>query len=280
MLWDRPDLERLYIRLEDEYELKERGETLKRKLDTIVETARTLTDMIDANTRDTARSDDRDLDRRRNSAHHRPDYFLAALRFPAQASKRAPPLPAGPPIGKTRVGAARRSIAAWRSGRCQAWPALPPRQGYFAVKMRDEMRHAMRAHDRQGGIEAPLAEPFRFLQGARLEHGLETPIDPRFQLFSIRREKDREDVFRFEKRRRAGTMKRYKAFPRRLEDLERAQDALRIGRPQARRGCRIAAHEARVQVGGRYARRARTDFCAHLSGTWGIAESPCVRALK
>lgn len=49
VLWDRPDLERLYTRLEDEYELKERGETLKRKLDTIVETARTLTDMIDAN---------------------------------------------------------------------------------------------------------------------------------------------------------------------------------------------------------------------------------------
>ncbi|HET6376896.1 MAG TPA: RMD1 family protein [Methylocella sp.] len=50
VLWDRPDLERLYIRLEDEYELKERGETLKHKLDTIVETTRTLTDMIDANT--------------------------------------------------------------------------------------------------------------------------------------------------------------------------------------------------------------------------------------
>jgi uncharacterized Rmd1/YagE family protein len=49
VLWDRPDLERLYTRLEDEYELKERGETLKRKLDTIVETARMLTDMIDAN---------------------------------------------------------------------------------------------------------------------------------------------------------------------------------------------------------------------------------------
>lgn len=48
VLWDRPDLERLYARLEDEYELKERAETLKRKLDMIVETARTVTDMIDA----------------------------------------------------------------------------------------------------------------------------------------------------------------------------------------------------------------------------------------
>jgi required for meiotic nuclear division protein 1 len=48
VLWDRPDLERLYARLEDEYELKERGQTLQRKLDVIVETVRALTDIIDA----------------------------------------------------------------------------------------------------------------------------------------------------------------------------------------------------------------------------------------
>jgi uncharacterized Rmd1/YagE family protein len=48
VLWDRPDLDRLFARLEDEYELKERGEALKRKLDVIVETAHALTDIIDA----------------------------------------------------------------------------------------------------------------------------------------------------------------------------------------------------------------------------------------
>ena len=48
VLWDRPDLERLYARVEDEYELKERTTTLKRKLDVIVETARGLTDVIEA----------------------------------------------------------------------------------------------------------------------------------------------------------------------------------------------------------------------------------------
>ncbi len=48
VLWDRPDLERLYARLEDEYELKERAGVLKRKLDVIVETAHALTDIIDA----------------------------------------------------------------------------------------------------------------------------------------------------------------------------------------------------------------------------------------
>jgi uncharacterized Rmd1/YagE family protein len=49
VLWDRPDLERLYLRLEDEYELKERAGTLKRKLEVIVETAHALTDIMDAN---------------------------------------------------------------------------------------------------------------------------------------------------------------------------------------------------------------------------------------
>ncbi len=48
VLWDRPDLERLHARLEDEYELRERAQTLKRKLDVVAETARALTDIIDA----------------------------------------------------------------------------------------------------------------------------------------------------------------------------------------------------------------------------------------
>jgi uncharacterized Rmd1/YagE family protein len=47
VLWDRPDLERLYARLEDEYELSERFETLNRKLEVIAETATTLADIID-----------------------------------------------------------------------------------------------------------------------------------------------------------------------------------------------------------------------------------------
>jgi uncharacterized Rmd1/YagE family protein len=46
-VWDRPDLERLYARLQDEYELQERAEALSRKLAVISETAEVLTDMID-----------------------------------------------------------------------------------------------------------------------------------------------------------------------------------------------------------------------------------------
>jgi uncharacterized Rmd1/YagE family protein len=47
VLWDRPDLERLYARLQDEYELNERVETLNRKLAVIADTATTLADIID-----------------------------------------------------------------------------------------------------------------------------------------------------------------------------------------------------------------------------------------
>jgi uncharacterized Rmd1/YagE family protein len=48
VLWDRWDLERLYARLDDEYELKERADVLTRKLEVVGETAQALTDLIDA----------------------------------------------------------------------------------------------------------------------------------------------------------------------------------------------------------------------------------------
>jgi uncharacterized Rmd1/YagE family protein len=48
ILWDRPDLERLYARLEDEYELIERADTVDRKLAFIATTASALVDLQDA----------------------------------------------------------------------------------------------------------------------------------------------------------------------------------------------------------------------------------------
>ena len=48
VLWDRPDLERLHARLADEYELQDRAQTLSRKLRVVQDTARALTDLIDA----------------------------------------------------------------------------------------------------------------------------------------------------------------------------------------------------------------------------------------
>src|SRR3974390_1585007 len=47
ILWERPDLERFYARLEDEYELKERADLLTRKLTVITDTAKALADIID-----------------------------------------------------------------------------------------------------------------------------------------------------------------------------------------------------------------------------------------
>jgi len=48
ILWEQPDLERLYARLEDEYELGERLATLERKLELIERTAETTLDLIQA----------------------------------------------------------------------------------------------------------------------------------------------------------------------------------------------------------------------------------------
>jgi uncharacterized Rmd1/YagE family protein len=48
VLWDHPELERLYARLADEYELGERADVLRRKLEVIGGAAQALTDIIDA----------------------------------------------------------------------------------------------------------------------------------------------------------------------------------------------------------------------------------------
>lgn len=45
-LWDYPSLERFYIRLEDEYEIRERNKALERKLELISRTAQTVLDLM------------------------------------------------------------------------------------------------------------------------------------------------------------------------------------------------------------------------------------------
>jgi len=47
VLWERPSLERFYVRLEDEYELKERADVLTRKLTVISDSAKAFADIID-----------------------------------------------------------------------------------------------------------------------------------------------------------------------------------------------------------------------------------------
>ena len=46
VLWDRPELERLYARLADEYELAERSRAIDRKLTLVSETVRTLLELV------------------------------------------------------------------------------------------------------------------------------------------------------------------------------------------------------------------------------------------
>jgi uncharacterized Rmd1/YagE family protein len=48
ILWEQPELERLYARLEDEYELAERLATLERKLELVERTAETTLDLVQA----------------------------------------------------------------------------------------------------------------------------------------------------------------------------------------------------------------------------------------
>ncbi|HUZ74179.1 MAG TPA: RMD1 family protein [Stellaceae bacterium] len=46
LIWEHPDLERLYLRLAEEYELRERDRALDRKLDVISRTAETLLSLL------------------------------------------------------------------------------------------------------------------------------------------------------------------------------------------------------------------------------------------
>jgi uncharacterized Rmd1/YagE family protein len=48
LLWDRPELERLYLRLQEEYELPERDRALSRKLELIAQTATTALGLLQA----------------------------------------------------------------------------------------------------------------------------------------------------------------------------------------------------------------------------------------
>lgn len=50
LLWDEPELERIYIRLENEYEIRERHLALERKLGLISTTAETVLDLLQHNT--------------------------------------------------------------------------------------------------------------------------------------------------------------------------------------------------------------------------------------
>jgi uncharacterized Rmd1/YagE family protein len=60
-LWERPDLERLYLRLEDEYELRERLLALERKLALVSHTAETALELM------------------QHDSSHRVEWYIVAL---------------------------------------------------------------------------------------------------------------------------------------------------------------------------------------------------------
>jgi required for meiotic nuclear division protein 1 len=60
-LWERPDLERLYLRLEDEYELRERLLALERKLQLVSHTAETALELM------------------QHDSSHRVEWYIVAL---------------------------------------------------------------------------------------------------------------------------------------------------------------------------------------------------------
>ena len=128
----------------------------------------------------------------------------------------------GCPLKRSKLMPGEGQLPLGVAGRVQFRQTRRLSQGYAAVEMRDEMRDAMRAHHRKGGIEAPRMERRGFLQRARLEHGVEAPVNSRLQRFSLRREENREDILCLEKRRRTRGVKRDKTFAGCLENLEGA----------------------------------------------------------
>ena len=111
ILWDKPHLERLYTRLADEYELKERAESLNRKLGVIAETAQVLTDIIDTRRSLRLRTDHRVPDPVRGDHH-----FVSAR--PARL-KRRPDFGPSHHVRHTadpKIGLNRRAVLALPSG--------------------------------------------------------------------------------------------------------------------------------------------------------------------
>ncbi len=121
-------------------------------------------------------------------------------------------------------------------------------QRYFTIQMGDEMRHAMRAHDRQRGVKAALAKRCCLLQCAGLEHALEPRVDPCLQGLSFSREEDRENIFRVEKRRLPAWHEMIRGFSRSPRKLR--VHAVCAGDHSAAIAPRLADHGASDWHGG------------------------------
>ena len=125
------------------------------------------------------------------------------------------------------------------------------------------MRHAMRAHDGQRRIEAPILQRRDFIERALPEHGVEPGVDPPVKLRPIGREVNPRPFPWAKRWRGAGAEERDERPSGRGHDLERAQDSLPVARIEARGGLGIAGAKLSVQVGGRASLRLSPDLCPH-----------------
>ena len=143
------------------------------------------------------------------------------------------------------------------------------------------MPQAMGAHERQRRIEIAPAQRLGLRQRAGLQHRLEAHIDAPLQLVALGFEKNRPRGGDVEQGRGPRALERGEAPPRRLQNLERAQDPLRIARAQPRRHQGIATARVRREARRRECSRpVRATAARTSSGTAGMPESPCVSALK
>src|ERR1700728_4690298 len=99
--------------------------------------------------------------------------------------------------------------------------------------MGDEMRNAMRAHDRQRRIEPPLNQRRNLVERSMREHGVEPRLDPPAERSAFWREMKPRPFAGRQRRRRARAEERDERMARGIEHLERAQDALSVARVEA-----------------------------------------------
>jgi phosphoserine phosphatase len=130
----------------------------------------------------------------------------------------------------------------------------------------DQPRHPMSPHRRQSRVELPRREPTNLFECVLLHHPVEARIDPGPKDVPVRRQKAAHGPRRIEHGTRSRPLKFGEGTPGRLEHFERPQNALRIGRPEPRRGHGIAGGEFRMQILRRTAFRRRADPGADLVG--------------
>ena len=99
----------------------------------------------------------------------------------------------------------------------------------FSFQMGDEMRHAVRAHDRQRGVEATLRERGDLVEPALIEHRVEAGLDPPKERVAVRGEEEAGPFARFQRRRRARALEGGERAAGGGEHFEGAQESA-VGR--------------------------------------------------